>query len=109
MNLRQKNIPAVALWLALQAAPPCIAAPKSLATASASGAVVSAPTVVTSSQVLYTDTQTAILAGESVGRAADILARRGTIGKSRSTPPITEGLGGGEAGRPRSGAMQDKP
>lgn len=32
-----------------------------------------------------------------------------SIGKSRSTPPITEGLGGGEAGRLRSGAMQDKP
>ena len=95
MNLRQKNIPSVALWLALQAAPPCIAAPKSLATASASGAVVSAPTVVTSSQVLYTDTQTAILAGESVGRAADILARRGTISK-----PLPDKFRGGAVTTP---------
>ena len=95
MNLRQKNIPAVALWLALQAAPPCIAAPKSLATASASGAVVSAPAVVTSSQVLYTDTQTAILAGESVGRAADILARRGTISK-----PLPDKFRGGAVTTP---------
>jgi len=31
-----------------------------------------------------------------------------SIRKSRSTPSITEGLVGGEAGRPRCGAMQDK-
>ncbi|MDA8154388.1 MAG: hypothetical protein M0003_17030 [Acidithiobacillus sp.] len=98
MNLRQKNIPSVALWLALQAAPPCIAAPKSLATAataSATGAVVSAPVVVTSSQVLYTDTQAAILAGESMGRAADILARRGTISK-----PLPDKFRGGAVTTP---------
>lgn len=93
MNSRPKPKPMVTLCLVLQAAAmlavsPCIAAPISGATAAtastASSVAGSPPTAVAasaSSQTIYTDAQAAILAGESVGRAADRLARQGNISK----------------------------